>query len=409
MFDTTFIDAKDHWTLLALLIVAGGLGLWAERTRWGARLSAVVVTMGVAFVLSNLSVIPSAAPVYDVTWTYLVPLAIPLLLFRANLRRIIKEAGATLVAFGIGGVGTLLGTVLAFHIVPMGQHAWQLAGIFAATYVGGALNFVATAKAVGLQSGDLLAASMAADNLMMALYFMVIFALPGFHWLRQRYTDRGYDPAVDVAIDVAKDVAKDVTEDIAKDIEMTVDEADDEPGEDDASGRNLPLLELGLALALSASLCALGFWLQRVTGLRGSGILFTTVFIVALATLFPAQLERLVPAERVGVFLMQIFFAVIGASANVAIVLRVGPILFLFAAVILSVHLLFLLVAGKLLRLDLAELVIASNANMGGPTTAAAMATARGWRRLVVPAILCGTLGYASATFIGTAVGFWLK
>jgi uncharacterized membrane protein len=400
MFDTPFIDAKDHWTLLALLIVAGALGLWAERTRWGARLSAVVVTMGVAFALSNLSIIPSAAPMYDATWTYLVPLAIPLLLFRANLRRILKEAGATLVAFGIGGVGTLLGTVLAFHLVPLGQHSWQLAGIFAATYVGGALNFVATAKAVGLQSGDLLAAAMAADNLMMALYFMVIFALPGIPWLRRRYADRGYDP--DRSVNAVGD-------DSGEEDTSEEDTSEEDTSEEDTSDGKLPLLELALALALSASLCALGFWLQRVTGLRGSGILFTTVFIVALATLFPHHLERLVPAERVGIFLMQIFFAVIGASANVAIVLRVGPILFLFAGVILSVHLLFLLVAGKLLRLDLAELVIASNANMGGPTTAAAMATARGWRRLVVPAILCGTLGYAGATFIGTALGFWLK
>ncbi len=49
--------------------------------------------------------------------------------------------------------------------------------------------------------------------------------------------------------------------------------------------------------------------------------------------------------------------------------------------------------------------VIASNANMGGPTTAAAMAAGRRWHGLVVPAILCGTLGYATATFVGVAVG----
>ena len=53
-------------------------------------------------------------------------------------------------------------------------------------------------------------------------------------------------------------------------------------------------------------------------------------------------------------------------------------------------------------------IVVASNANMGGPTTAAAMAVARRWDTLVTPAILCGTLGYAVATFIGTAVGNWL-
>ena len=46
---------------------------------------------------------------------------------------------------------------------------------------------------------------------------------------------------------------------------------------------------------------------------------------------------------------------------------------------------------------------------VGGPTTAAAMAVARRWNTLIIPAILCGTLGYAIATFIGVAVGYWLK
>jgi uncharacterized membrane protein len=114
-------------------------------------------------------------------------------------------------------------------------------------------------------------------------------------------------------------------------------------------------------------------------------------------------------AQEVGTLLMMVFFAVIGATANVGVVIREGPVLFVFAGLILLVHLAVILIAGKLLRLDLAEIVIASNANMGGPTTAAAMATARHWTTLVTPAILCGTLGYAVATFIGAAVGNWLR
>jgi uncharacterized membrane protein len=34
---------------------------------------------------------------------------------------------------------------------------------------------------------------------------------------------------------------------------------------------------------------------------------------------------------------------------------------------------------------------------------------ARRWRALVIPAILCGTLGYATATFVGVAVGHLLR
>jgi uncharacterized membrane protein len=37
------------------------------------------------------------------------------------------------------------------------------------------------------------------------------------------------------------------------------------------------------------------------------------------------------------------------------------------------------------------------------------MAVARRWEKLVLPAILCGTLGYAVANFIGVALGHWLK
>ena len=133
-----------------------------------------------------------------------------------------------------------------------------------------------------------------------------------------------------------------------------------------------------------------------------------TALTVALATLFPRWISGLTGASEAGTLLMMVFFAVIGASANIAVVVRAGPILFLFAALILLVHLGFVLVGGRLLKLDLLEIVIASNANMGGPTTAAAMAVARRWDWLITPAILCGTLGYAVATFIGVAVGGWL-
>jgi uncharacterized membrane protein len=163
------------------------------------------------------------------------------------------------------------------------------------------------------------------------------------------------------------------------------------------------------ALAISITICAVGFAVADIIAIKGTAILIITALIIIVASVFPKQISAINGADKMGILLMQVFFAAIGASANILVVLKFGPILFAFAAFILFVHLMFLLVAGKIFKLDLAEIVIASNANMGGPTTAAAMAVARRWRALVIPAILCGTLGYAVATFIGVAIGYWLR
>jgi uncharacterized membrane protein len=377
---TSLIRADDHWSLWAVLLVAAAAGLLAERTRWGARLSAAVVSIAVTFALSNLGVIPVDAPAYDVVWGYFVPLAIPLLLLKADLARILREAGPTLFAFAAGAVGTLLGALVAWRLVPLGDEGWRFAGIFSATYVGGSMNFAATSKALGLEAGDLLTAGVAADNLVMTIYFLSLFAMAASAPLQRAFPRRaGRGEGAGGAAAVAGDASR------------------------------IRLSELAAALALSAVLCAAGRWAAGALGQPAAAILVITALAVALATLFPRRLSGLSGATEAGTLLMQVFFAVIGASANVAVVLRAGPALFLFAAVILAVHLAFILAAGKVMKLDLAEILVASNANVGGPTTAAAMANARGWDTLVTPAVLCGTLGYAIATFLGTALGTWLR
>lgn len=373
------ISPDHHWALWAVLLAAGAFGLAAERTRWGARLSGAVIAIAATFALSNLGVIPSSAPAYDVVWSYLVPLAIPLLLFDADLKRILREAGPTLAAFSAGGVGTVVGTLIAFRLVPLGPEGWKMAGVFCATYVGGSLNYVAAAEALELRDADLLAAGIAADNLAMTVYFLVLFALPSVSWLARRYRRR-------------------------EDVHAGPAHAVPAPSEGSAS----PVGMAG-ALAVAAVACAVSFRLAETIGVPAAGILVLTALMVAVATAVPRALAPLTGARELGTLLMQVFFAAIGASANVGVVLRVGPRLLVFAAVVLAVHLVVILVAGRLLRLDLAEVVIASNANMGGPTTAAAMAVARRWHGLVIPAILCGTLGYAVATFVGVAVGHWLR
>ena len=71
-----------------------------------------------------------------------------------------------------------------------------------------------------------------------------------------------------------------------------------------------------------------------------------------------------------------------------------------------AVLLLGALLANRLVgaRITLAQLLVASNANVGGVGTAIAMAGSMGWPTLVMPAAVAGTVGYAMATAMGVGL-----
>lgn len=59
----------------------------------------------------------------------------------------------------------------------------------------------------------------------------------------------------------------------------------------------------------------------------------------------------------------------------------------------------------QILNFNLEEIILSSNANIGGPTTATAMAISKGWFELVGPIMLVGIFGYAIGTYFGVLIG----
>ena len=74
-----------------------------------------------------------------------------------------------------------------------------------------------------------------------------------------------------------------------------------------------------------------------------------------------------------------------------------------------AVHGVFVLGVGKLLRLDIGTVAVASQAAVGGPTSALAVAISREWRHLVLPGVVVGLLGYVVGTYLGFAVAYVLR
>jgi len=120
-------------------------------------------------------------------------------------------------------------------------------------------------------------------------------------------------------------------------------------------------------------------------------------------------MDRLSGYREAGNVMMFIFLASIGAGADIWELVGIAPILFVYAAIIIVVHLVILFGLGMLLRLDLAELAMASAVCIGGPSSAPALASAKGWRDLLIPGVLAGSFGYAIGSFIGFRVSAWLS
>ena len=96
---------------------------------------------------------------------------------------------------------------------------------------------------------------------------------------------------------------------------------------------------------------------------------------------------------------------VIGVPASIGLIITKAPVLLVFCAIMVIVNMAVSLIFGKLFHFNLEEILVASNANIGGPTTAAAMAISKGWNDLVLPAVLVGVWGYVIGNYLGIFIG----
>lgn len=340
---------------------------------------------------ANLGLLPTTeTPVYDGIFSYVAPFALFVLLLNVNLRDLRRAGLPTLGMYLFGSLALIVGVLVSVWLFDaprtVGPLYYALAGMFTGTYIGGSLNFHAVALHYGVaKSGTLFTAATAADNIITALWMVATLAIPQF---LQRILPRRLNVVEDVAAGTI--APNDATSSLFSDAE-TLDPA--------ALAR---LLALGIGAIWAA---------QYVAGLtKLPFVLVLTTFALVLAQF--RAVNRL-PGQRVlGLLGVYVFLAVIGAYCDVAALLRDGALaltLFGMICAIVLIHALLLFGLGALLRIDWDVLGIASQANIGGATSALALARALNRPDLQLPGVLVGTLGNAIGTYLGILIAEWLR
>lgn len=396
--ENPLIGAENTWILWAVCVLGAAIAIYLEQKyEWAAKLTGAIIALVVAILLSNFGIIPMDTPVWDAVWSYVVPLSLPLLLLQCDIRKIGKESGRILIIFLIGSVGTtcgaLLGYVALHNLIP---ELSGLAGAFTGTYIGGSANFAALSAAFDV-SGEMMSAAVVADNLLMVLYFFVLIAMPSMAFFRKQFTHPHVDEIESVGTTGNETQAaafwgrKEIS---LKDIALAA-----------ATAFTIAALSNTIAGALASVIPTSNAILSILNTLLGNQYLWITTISMICATAAPGFFGEIKGSQELGTFLIYIFFFVIGVPASVPMIVMNSPLLLLFAGIVVLTNMVFSFVGGKLLKFNLEDIILASNANIGGPTTAVAMAISKGWTKLVGPTLLIGTLGYVIGTYAGLIVG----
>ena len=186
----TLVSPENTWVLMSVMLISVAVSVYLEQTyAWASRISGAVIALIFALVLVNTNIIPPHAELYDdIVWGYVVPIAIPLLLLQTNIVKIWRETGRLLVIFLIGAAGTICGALIGCAILGSAIDGLpKVAAMMTGSYIGGGVNFTALADAFKV-SGTLVSSTIVADNLNMAIYFLILLAIAGNAFFRRVYT-----------------------------------------------------------------------------------------------------------------------------------------------------------------------------------------------------------------------------
>ncbi len=369
---------RDPVAVVLVLAAVVFLALWLEeRFALFRALGAALVGILLGMALSNSGVLPGTSPTYHWLSSHGVSLSIALILINVDLRSLADAGMSMLAAFGIGAASTAAGAVtgalLWGHRV--GPESWKLAGQFTGTYTGGGMNFAALGRAFDTSS-DLFSAAIAADVALTALWMAACLVAP--------LLLSTASPARDTT---ANGIRKEEPSGIARALNSSV--------------RPIAITDLAALVTLAIGAVWLAGQVAALVPVLPE-ILWLTTIVLLLAQV--PGIKGLAGGALLGNYVLLLFLAGNGAQSVLANIFRVGPAVFWFAATTVVVHGIGIFGIGRLVGIDAATLAVASQANVGGPASAVALASARGYTDQLLPGVAIGLLGYAVGNYTGFMV-----
>ena len=345
-----------------------------------------------------------STPLYaPISRDVLLPGALVLLCLSIDLKAMLKLGPKLLFVFFAGTLGVMVGAPIAFvamsFINPetMAGDTWGGMAALAGSWIGGGANMVAMREIFGVSAGTFgrfAVVDVAIANIWMAtLLFIAARA-------ERLDAKRGADTSA--------------IEEIKQSVAAFQKKHERVPSLTDL----FMIVGLGLGVVAVAHLIAspLSAWFRQFAWATQLSLDSSFVWMVLSATAMgiglsftPARRLEGAGASRVGSLFLYFLIASIGLQMDLKTLFDAdGAWLLLLGAIWMSVHVLVILAAVKLVRAPLFYLGVGSQGNIGAAASAPVVAAA--FHPSLAPVgVLLGSVGYATGTYLAYLVGITLK
>ena len=377
------------WNVLVVLLMAlapRAMVLLSKRFRLLGMLGPVFLCYAGGILMSL--VIPEKKIAMDIS-EILVPIAIPLILFSADLRAIKHLAKPMLNSFLlVAAAVTLVASSAYFLFRSIVPEAYKYAGMIIGLYTGGTPNLMAIGSALNVNDSHIVLAN-AADVIVGGTYFLLLISV--MPRLARRFlkpfvkqsqqTDEGYLATLEKRFVPEKETFSPRT-----------------------ILHHIPAVLLAiLSLALAAGLALL------ITGKLDVVIIMLVVTTCGIGLSFVKKVREAPGTYTVGQYLILMFSFGIGLSFNFGSLNREALLLLAMFATAQFGAIVIHFLLSKLCKIDADTAMITSTAGIYGPAFIVPVAEALENREVVLPGLICGIFGYAIGNYLGIGIAIALK
>ncbi|MFZ0371597.1 MAG: DUF819 family protein [Halobacillus sp.] len=334
---------------------------------------------------TTFGIIPQSSDLYSFMGTYMLPAGLLLLMISTNVPATFKLGGKAVLVFLAGTVGVVVGGPAAFALFQgiLPEEAWRGVGALAGSWIGGSANMGAMIEAFDTPD-DILSPIILTDTLVGIGWMGIMISFANFQDRFNRWNDA----------DNAQ--IKKVNEEIATDVQRN------------AKPLQLPqlfgIIAVGFAGSYLVRLFADLSFIPKTDVMNTSTWTFLIITAVGILLSFTKvrNLEYY-GASKIGYLGIYLFLTAIGSQANLLDIVQ-APQFILMGMVWLSIHIIFIFTAARLLKAPLFFVAVGSQGNIGGTSSAPIVASV--FQPALAPVgLLMGILGNIVGTYAALLCG----